>query len=194
MANGISLNDLSEGTADLRIHRIANDIIIKAGNTGEGNVLPETNGNVNFGSTSRRWQTMYGLATSSQYADLAERYTIEGDPKIGDVILISPKDEIDCIVSDKISSSTVIGVVSEKPAIRMNEDLVDGKFIALRGRVPCKVQGPVQKGDCLVSYTEGSAIPKDRLKEEIDTSNAVFAKALETNKNDYLCKIEVVIL
>ncbi len=48
--------------------------------------------------------------------------------------------------------SKAIGVVSEKPAYLMNHN-VEGTYvdIALTGRVPVRICGPVRKGDMIVS-------------------------------------------
>jgi hypothetical protein len=64
--------------------------------------------------------------------------------------------------------------------------------LALRGRVPCNVTGPVQKGDLLVTSTVpgfAQSVGTDRLY-----SLSVFAKALETDFSAGEKVIEVVIL
>ena len=43
-----------------------------------------------------------------------------------------------------------IGIVSGKPGFIMNSQLEGGTLVALKGRVPVKVQGTVKKGDKLV--------------------------------------------
>ena len=48
------------------------------------------------------------------------------------------------------SHHAVAGVISTDPAYMMNSD-GEGQYVALTGRVPCKVSGPVAKGDLLVS-------------------------------------------
>jgi len=55
--------------------------------------------------------------------------------------------------------SRVAGVVSTQPAYRMNDGLQGDNVItlALLGRVPCKVQGDIAKGDMLVSAGNGRA-------------------------------------
>jgi len=193
MANGISFNDPNQGTADVRIYRTSDNIVMKTGASGTGDVVPATNANVNLGSSSNKWNTMYGVATSAKYADVAERYTIKDEVKPGDVIIISPGDEFDCEISNQPAPTNVLGVVSEKPAIRMNEDLENGVFVALCGRVPCYVQGPVQKGDCLVGYQNGTAIPKKSLINDFYSSDSVFARALETSLSEGVVLIEVVV-
>lgn len=51
-------------------------------------------------------------------------------------------------------STKIAGVVSTKPAFAMNDAAGNSEthpFIALQGRVPCKVVGTVSKGDILVA-------------------------------------------
>ena len=57
------------------------------------------------------------------------------------------------------STTAVAGVVSTSPAQLMNGSLAGTNVvaIALRGRVPCNVIGPVKKGDILVSAGFGFA-------------------------------------
>jgi hypothetical protein len=56
---------------------------------------------------------------------------------------------------------------------------VAGLPVALRGKVPVRVVGPVTKGDSLItSTTVGTAQSVGRSREY---AQAVFAKALETN-------------
>ena len=50
-----------------------------------------------------------------------------------------------------------VGVISEKPAFLMNKDS-DGQAIALRGRVPVRVIGPINKGQTVIASTDGRAI------------------------------------
>ena len=57
------------------------------------------------------------------------------------------------------ATTAVAGVVSTSPAQLMNGSLAGTNVvaIALRGRVPCNVIGPVKKGDILVSAGFGFA-------------------------------------
>jgi hypothetical protein len=82
-----------------------------------------------------------------------------------------------------------IGVVSEKPAFRMNEDLENGTYIALKGRVPVKVTGAVKKGDRLVASSNGCAI-----RASFHQHSDVFAVALETSDNIEIKLIEALVL
>jgi phospholipase C len=78
----------------------------------------------------------------------------------------------------------VVGVISTSPAYLMN-DGIDGQAIALRGRVPVKVMGPIKKGETLVSTSNGHG-------KVGDTHNS-FAIALETNLSEGSKLIECVI-
>ena len=69
----------------------------------------------------------------------------------------------------------------------------EGLPVALRGRIPVQVIGPVTKGDLLVTAGQnpGYATSVGRSKEH---PLAVFAKALETNTNEGTKVIEAVII
>ena len=56
-----------------------------------------------------------------------------------------------------VSDVDVFGVISSNPAYLMNSEAT-GQPVALAGRVPVKVTGPVRKGDVLIcSNTPGHA-------------------------------------
>jgi len=89
-----------------------------------------------------------GTATQAQYADLAEKYTGPEDLVPGDVVCFGGDLEVEACGHD--SDHRVAGVISTEPAYMMNSD-ADGHYVALVGRVPCKVTGPIAKGDLLVT-------------------------------------------
>ncbi len=124
-----------------------------------------------------------GLATSANYADLAEKYTTPEVYPIGTVVVINTGDESEGIKSSGISQ-LVLGIVSEKPAFLMNTD-APGQPLALRGRVPVRVKGPVKKGQTLVSFSSGTATVGEVNR---------FAQALETNLSEEEKLVEAVIL
>ena len=114
-------------------------------------------GTYNIGSSSSKFGTMYantfnGTATAAQYADLAERYASDEVLEPGTVVCFGGEKEVTaCAEADHHS---VAGVVSTNPAHLMNSEAGDNDThpaIALAGRVPVKVVGPVVKGDLLVS-------------------------------------------
>ena len=89
-----------------------------------------------------------GTATSARYADLAEKYSGPEDLVPGDVVMFGG--DLEVMACDQDSHHAVAGVISTDPAYMMNSD-ADGHYVALTGRVPCKVTGPVAKGDLMVS-------------------------------------------
>ena len=98
-------------------------------------------------------------ATEAQYADLAENYVADADYEPGTVLILGGEHEV--TVTDEAGSYKAVGVVSTDPAHLMNSTC-EGEHVvavALRGRVPCKVIGNVNKGDVLVaSDTPGYAM------------------------------------
>lgn len=127
-----------------------------------------------------------GTATSAKYADLAEKYLADAEYEVGTVMMVGGVAEV--TASQK--GFRAIGVVSGKPAFRMNEDLVGGTFVALKGRVPVKTLGKVKKGDRLVAVNNGCA----QVLSPSTTVDCVFAIALETSDENGLKMVEAIIL
>jgi hypothetical protein len=100
-----------------------------------------------------------GQATSARYADLAEYYIADQPYEPGTVVSFGG--EVEITISTTAGDTAVSGVVSSNPAYLMNCDLTSDHGhvipVALRGRVPCKVTGPVRRGDLLVSAGNGTA-------------------------------------
>lgn len=133
----------------------------------------------------------YGVASSAYYADLAERYHADQQYEPGTVVVIGGDAEV--TASDESAQTSVLGVVSTNPALMMNSEAGPDHthpFIALRGRVPCKVEGPIRKGDMLVT---SESLGRARVYRTGDNCLAVFAKALQDNPGDQTV-IEVVII
>ena len=132
-----------------------------------------------------------GTATSAFYADVAERYETDTPVGPGDVVILGGEKEITTTTIGY--DSGVFGVVSTNPAVRMNElagDDATHPFVAMLGRVPCKVIGPVRKGQRLVtSGTPGVAMAN--MNNDRDSS---FARSLVNKDTDDVELIEVVLL
>jgi hypothetical protein len=167
------------------------------GSAGGHGVYLVNNGSAKCGMGTNLWTSglVKGRATSANYADLAERYTVDSDTvEPGQVILIG-SEESDCVLSNDIASQSVLGVVSTNPGLMMNAELVNGHYIALKGRVPCKVFGKVSKGEPLVSFKDGMAIGinHDFVKDK-NIPGIIFGKALEASNDSGVETIEVVVL
>jgi hypothetical protein len=130
-----------------------------------------------------------GIATTARYADLAEKYVSDDDYEFGTVVIFGGVNEI--TISTIMSDTRVAGVISEFPAHLMNSE-EDGLPVALRGKVPVKVIGIVNKGDLLVS----SAIPGHAMSIGKDRSHgiAVFAKSIVDKLNHDRGTVMAVIL
>ena len=119
-------------------------------------IVPNANASVNLGSSGAWWATIYGTATHAQYADLAENYQADKAYTAGTVVMFGGSAEVTVADAD---TTRVAGVVSTNPAHLMNGGLTGVNVVplALQGRVPCMVIGPVAKGDLMVSAGFGYA-------------------------------------
>jgi hypothetical protein len=130
-------------------------LTVSTGNISGGNIVNNnSNGVGNIGSATTYFNTVFAKATSAQYADLAEMYVADADYPPGTVVAFGGTEEITQTVSP--CSTAVAGVISTNPSYLMNSGQ-QGKHVlpvALTGRVPCRVQGPISKGDVLVSSTQ----------------------------------------
>ncbi len=127
-----------------------------------------------------------GTATAARYADLAEKYLADKDYEAGTVVSVCEHGEHE--VEACQWGQRAIGVVSTNPAFMMNKDLEGGIYIALKGRVPCKVSGAVKKGQRLIAGNDGTAVLA------VPHANDVFAVALESNSDTGVKTIEVLVL
>lgn len=156
-----------------------------------GNIIPSSNINVNnnLGSDTAWWNNFYGVSIQALYADLAEKYVADAEYIVGTVVVFGGEQEI--TVTETFADVRVAGVISENPAHLMNAGIT-GLPVALRGRVPVQVLGPVSKGDLLVtSKTAGYA---QSIGQSNDYASAVFAKSLVTDGRNGSKVIEAVII
>jgi hypothetical protein len=138
-----------------------------------------TSGVGNIGASGATFNTAFIKSTSAQYADVAEKYVADADYEAGTVLDFGGNQEV--TLADSDMSTKLAGVVSTQPAYLMN-DAVQGDHtvaLALLGRVPCKVRGPIKKGDMLVSAGEGYA-----RAEQLPQIGTVIGKALEDFTED----------
>lgn len=141
-------------------------------------------------ASDAQFGTVYATATTAQYGDLAEYYLADRSYEPGTVLIFGGSAEV--TDSSLIADTRVAGVVSTDPAYIMNNAMQNqpgAVAIALRGRVPCKVVGPVNKGDLLVtSVVQGYAAVDNSA-----SAMAVFAKSLENNPDPGAKIITVVV-
>jgi hypothetical protein len=141
-SGNITGGNLSVGTGTITVNNIING---------------STNGTGNIGNATNGFNTIFAKATSAQYADLAELYEADARYETGTVVVFGGEKEVTVSAID--GDHRVAGVISEKPSFIMNSVLQAEHvaIVALAGRVPCKIQGPVTKGDLLVSAGNGVA-------------------------------------
>ena len=159
-----------------------------AGSANTGWILPSSNVSQNIGSTTAWWNMVYGKSVQAQYADLAEMYTADITYDPGTVVVFGDTAEV---TTTTVSHDTrVAGVISTDPAYLMNA-IADGVPVAMTGRVPCRVQGPVAKGTVLVT----SSIPgvAQAINYDLYRPGAVIGKSLEQITDSSIQTIEVVV-
>ena len=137
-------------------------------------------GTHNIGSSTAKHNIIYattfnGTATQAKYADLAEKYLADQTYATGTVVCVGGTAEV--TASSTGMAHAVVGVVSENPAYMMNSELEGGTYIALKGRVPVKIEGSVTKGAMLAAGPDGRAV-------EFNNAGRPFAIALEDGSYD----------
>ena len=139
------------------------------------------------GSIEGAWSLESGSTLQSTFADLAERYEADAVYEPGTVLVVGGEKEV--TVTSQFADTRVAGIVSKNPAYMMNSKAGNNEthpYIALKGRVPCKVIGPINKGDLLVT----SAHPGYACAGQNVFGSAVIGKALE-DKSEGFGVIEV---
>jgi len=149
-----------------------------------GNIIPSANLTYNLGSSTSWWNNIYGTAIHAQYADLAENYLTDQVYEPGTVVVVGGDAEVTACTEQ--GQDNVIGAISTDPAYLMN-GAAGGQPIALKGRIPLKVFGPIVKGQRLgTSHETGHA--------EYAAGRYSFAIALETDISLGSKIIEAIIL
>jgi hypothetical protein len=132
-----------------------------------------TGGSGTAGNITGAWTLTAGSTLEATYADLAEKYVSDSQYVPGTVVEFGGEHEV-TVASE--FTARVAGIVSTNAAYIMNGEC-SGEFVvtvALQGRVPCWVMGPVRKGDMMVSAGNGRARACER--PEMGT---VIGKALQ---------------
>jgi len=157
-----------------------------------GDIVPTTDDTYDLGSSSKKWANVYGHSIEATFADLAERYATDAPYEPGTVVVFGGEAEI--TTTNQALDVAIAGVISTNPAVKLNADAGNSHthpYVALRGRVPCKVIGPVNKGDLMVT----SDIPGfAKSAGKVDYGISVFAKSITTDLSGGEKTVEIVIL
>ena len=158
----------------------AGNLTVSTGTISLGNVVNNNaNGVGNIGSSGGYFNTVFALATSAQYADLAENYAADAAYEPGTVVSFGGTQEV--TISNEVGTTGVAGVVSTNPSYLMNAGLTSEFVVAvaLQGRVPTKVLGTVRKGDLLVAAVDGHATVDNNAR-----AGSIVGKALQDFDGD----------
>ena len=158
-----------------------------------GTIIPSADDTYDLGSTTTKYANIYGHSIHAHYADMAERYATDVPYESGTVVVLGGEAEI--TVTSEARDVAVAGVISTNPAIKLNADAGDSEthpYVALRGRVPCKMIGPVSKGDLIVTADNEPGYAQSVGKE--NAGRSVFAKSIQTDLTVGKKVIEVSIL
>ena len=148
------------------------------------------NGVGNIGSSTTYYNTVFAKATSAQYADLAEMYVADKNYAPGTVVEFGGEFEITQTTTSH--STAVAGIISTNPSYLMNSTQ-NGEHVlpvALTGRVPCRVQGPVRKGDVLVSSSIAGVAQRIGVNWQ---PGCVIGKSMENISTSEIQTIEVAV-
>lgn len=185
----------TNGNANISINGTSNVVVVAStgitvtGTIGSSGNITTTgaNGVANIGAVGAYFNTVHAKATSAQYADVAEYYASDANYEPGTVVSFGGESEV--TICYKIGDNAVAGVVSTNPAYIMNAGIESNYSVpvALTGRVPTKVLGPVSKGNMMISagngYARACATP---------TIGTVIGKSIE-NFNGTEGMIEIVV-
>jgi hypothetical protein len=156
--NVIGGNILTAGSVTATGTIVGSNLSVSTGTITCGNIVNANgNGVGNIGNSSTYFNTVFAQATTALYADLAECYASDADYAPGTVVMFGGTAEV--TVCNHDACAEVAGVVSTNPAYTMNAGLNSKHVatVALVGRVPVRVQGPVRAGAMMVSAGNGEA-------------------------------------
>jgi hypothetical protein len=173
------------------------DILVLAGKAAtildSPSLRPPTNNTKYVGTSTYKFAgmyatTFYGNATSANYADIAERYEADSIQEIGTVMGIGGDKEI----TRYQPGMELAGVISGYPAFRMNDGddnrRDDMPFIALKGRVPVKIDGSAKKGQLIIAHGNGLGKAVDDVYS-FKESRDIIGTCLEDGTNEVEVKV-----
>lgn len=160
------------------------------------NFNPGSNNAITMGSASLQYAgiyavNFYGISSSAQYADLAERFHSDQSYPAGTIVELGGVAEITKANDDL--SDKVFGVISSRSAYLMNanagNDLTHPP-VAISGRVPVRTIGVINKGDRLVAA--GNGLARAAGSGEANSFN-VIGRALESSIADGESLVEAIV-
>jgi len=181
------------------------DAIVSSGGGGGGTVTIPDLMSTNIGTVGTPVSNIYvtdvwggtfhGVATTADYADLAERYEADKPLQPGTVVSLGGEKEITTTATR--ADISVFGVVSHRPGLMLNASAGDNEthpYIALSGRVPVFVQGKVKKNQRLISSsTPGVAEAIDDEELSNFSTYQIIGRALQSKTTNGIGQILAVV-
>lgn len=188
---GLSSNKINTNASNVTVESSYVNVAINGSNIvsiKSDSFIPTSSNVTTLGSLTNWWSKSFTVAATAQYADLAENYTSDQDYAPGTVLVFGGESEV--MQSHSSHDTRIAGVVSTNPAYLMN-GAESGIPVALQGRVPCRVLGPVSKGDRVVSsHIAGVAQALDPAQYQ---PGCIIGKALQAIDSTDILIIEVVV-
>jgi hypothetical protein len=167
------------GTTDQTLLRVQND-----GKVGIGTAEPTKTLHVEGDAYVSG--TLSGGNIQASYQDLAEWVPVSSDLSPGTVVVLDPQRNNAVIPSTRAYDTSVAGVISARPGIRLGIPGTDKELVATTGRVRVRVDasaGPIAIGDLLVSSGRpGVAMRSSPMRlgdEAVHRPGTIIGKALE---------------
>lgn len=131
-----------------------------------------------------------GRAMEAEFADMAEIYKSDVELVPGNIVRLGGEMEITKTI--KAYDEEVFGIISTAPGFLLNSKmkLAENAYpVALKGRVPCLVKGPVRKGQRIVSSeVQGVGMATN----EYNPIN-IIGRALDNKNSDGIGAVEVAV-
>jgi len=186
VSSGVTYN-VTANVVQTFMSNVAGSITVNSNDTATAIINGGSNSAGNIGSSSKYFNTVFATSTTALYADLAECYSADAEYAPGTVIMFGGTREV--TICNQDACAAIAGVISTNPAYKMNAGL-DSEYVAtvaLVGRVPVQVQGPVQAGAMMVSAGNG------RARAEVNPAmGTVIGKAVQSSDGGHTT-IEIVV-
>ena len=146
-----------------------------------------TGSNSTAGTVTGDFTLTAGSTWNATYADLAEKYTADRQYEPGTVVVFGGDAELS--ITGIRGHHAVAGVITTNPAQVYNNALEagEGEFVvqlALIGRVPVRVIGPVHKGDLIIASENAGFGCSANLETDTLLPGAVIGKAISSYNGD----------
>ena len=138
------IGNITGHAQNVNINATNNEIIplgLTAFTAGTGNTIVSPGTTVRVGNNYVNATNFNGTALQTNWADLAEKYLTDEEYPVGTLVQFGGEKEM------TIAKTEVNAVISEAPAVLMNNAMEGGQPVALAGRVKLRVVDKCKKFD-----------------------------------------------